>query len=69
MPEVNSTEELMDIINDKRKEKNISSRQLSLHAGVSHATFFANRKGHRDPTISTVLKYLDVLNLKMRIGR
>lgn len=64
-----SPEELFSLIEEQRKKKGLSQRDLSKRAGLSHATFwFAATRG-ADITLNSALRYVDVLDLKLQVSK
>lgn len=66
--EIKSVEDLFKVIDDKRKEKDISERELSRLAGRSPSLFWWWKKHAATTSFATALHYVKILGLKMRIS-
>lgn len=66
--EIKSVEDLFKVIDDKRKERDMSERELSRLAGRSPSLFWWWKKHANTTSFATALHYIKILGLKMRIS-
>lgn len=65
---VNSIEDILQAIEAKRIEKGLSERQLSKKIGKCSSAYWWTKEKGKSTKLSTVLKYMEVLGLKLSIS-
>lgn len=66
--EINSVEDLFKVIDEARKEKDLSERELSRLAGKSPSLFWWWKRHAHTTSFATALHYVKILGLKMRVS-
>lgn len=65
--EILRTEDLLAIIDERRKERGLSSRQLSEMVGLSHSSFWWWKKKAGSASLENALKYAAALDVKIHV--
>ena len=58
--------EIGDMVNDYRKKSGLTQQELANLAGVGKTVIFDIEKGKESIRLNTLLKVLDVLNIKIQ---
>jgi len=64
-----SPEELFSLIEEQRKKKGLSQRDLSKRAGLSHATYWFAASRGADITLNSALRYAGALDLNLQVAK
>lgn len=59
--------EIANMVRDCRKQSGLSQAELAKLAGVGKTVVFDIEKGKESVQLNTLLKILDVLNIKMKL--
>lgn len=57
------------LVDERRKQSDLSYRQLSAKAGVAHGTYWCWARGKSAPNLQSFLRYCKVLGLKLSAER
>lgn len=64
---IQSSEDVSNIIKERRKQVNISQRALMKKSSIAHSTISRVEKGETDIVLGSLLQILDALDLEMEI--
>lgn len=59
--------ETVRILSEERQKQKLSMTMLAAKAGLSQSIISLMEKGHRSPTLETVQKIADVLDVKLSV--